>query len=164
MYAIGDRKLTLEPSLKETDTVGLERHEYKFLDQDGNDVGFLELYPDAAKKQLYIGMIGGKAGLYSNSFGPSLIRDLKRQLKELYPEYETITGHRVTGARYADKWFNENLDQRNPTDHPVVKLSLDARRMANSATPRWTLHPTVLPRHLRAYDPQADVAGKRASD
>ena len=126
MFAIGDRKLTLEPSLKETDAVGLERHEYKFLDQDGNDVGFLELYPDEAKKQLYIGMIGGKAGLYSNSFGPSLIRDLKRQLKELYPEYETITGHRVTGARYADKWFNENLDQRNPTDHPVVKLSLDA--------------------------------------
>ena len=35
-----------------------------FSIRDGNDVGFLELYPDAAKKQLYIGMIGGKAGLY----------------------------------------------------------------------------------------------------
>ena len=150
-FAIGDRKLELRKLEENPATEGF--HQFAFVDQNGKEIGSLELFPDPTKKQLYVSMVQGLAGLYSNSFGPSLIRDLKRQLKEMYPEYETITGHRVTGARYSDAVLEskareyaardgkeyDTLDQGskdsyrqdalanfdNPTDHPVVKLSLD---------------------------------------
>jgi len=153
VFAIGDRKLTLEAKAKEILDGKAEYHRYSFLDQNGADVGYIDIFPDPAKKQLYVGMIGGNAGLNANSFGPSLIRDLKRQLKELYPDYDTITGHRVSGARYArpmiereaarlagaDGFNLSDLDAQtaaryydrasvnvdNTTDHPVVKLSLN---------------------------------------
>jgi len=142
---MGDRKLDLLKLPEDGDF-----HSYHFVDQDGKIVGALEILPDEAKKQLYVMNINGLAGLYSNSFGPSSIRDIKRQLKSLYPEYETVTGHRVSGARYSKGYIDsrakelaasdgkvwEELDQLNQdvyravasetsesaTDHPVVKL------------------------------------------
>jgi hypothetical protein len=113
---IGDRKLELKQLAS---AEGFEEfHEYQFLNEAGQPVGELTIVPDPAKKTLYVANINGLAGLYSNSFGPSLVRDLKRQLKALYPEYETITGHRVSGAREkAGVW--EDAEK----SHPTVKLS-----------------------------------------
>lgn len=120
LYAVGDRKLKLVPTgdvnhgLTEP---GLEFHNYNFLDENGQKVGEIELVPDPEKKQLYVTMVNGAAGKWANSFGPSLIRDLKRQLSTLYPDY-SITGHRVTGARQlSGVWEDESRSS------PVVKLS-----------------------------------------
>src|SRR6185312_12734677 len=38
-------------------------------------------------------------GQWANAFGPSLMRDLLRQVKTLYPDAERIGGYRVSGAR-----------------------------------------------------------------
>lgn len=100
LFSIGDKKLTLERLPNWEDF-----HEYKFLDGSGKPVGEISLLPDPKTKEIYVMGINGLAGLHANSFGPSLIRDLSRQLKELYPEYVdeegnlTISGHRVSGAR-----------------------------------------------------------------
>lgn len=118
MFSIGDRKL----ELKQLPSIGGSEdfHEFAFQDQNGKDVGSVTILPDPAKKQLYVANINGLAGLYSNAFGPSLVRDLKRQLKELYPDYETITGHRVSGAREkAGTWDDDNIA------HPVVRLHVN---------------------------------------
>jgi hypothetical protein len=149
LFAIGDRKLELKqlPSL-----AGFEEfHEYQFVDEAGRPVGQMTIVADPAKKELYVADISGLAGLYSNSFGPSLIRDLKKQLKAIYPDYETITGHRVSGARYSPNMIEEKArglaekageiwddltdedkaeylykitsKYENLTDHPKVKLA-----------------------------------------
>lgn len=112
MFANGDRK------------VELRKHEKPFSDfqdqiiihdAEGKPAGYIIIEPRAETKTLYIDMIQGAD---VNGFGPAAIRDLKRQLKEMYPEYETITGHRVSGARgHAGTWDG-------PTAHPEVKLNI----------------------------------------
>ena len=119
------------------------QHSYDMIDQAGRPVGSLLLTPDPVTKQLYVDWIGGLGVHGPSSFGPSLIRNLKRQLKELYPDYETVTGHRVSGARYKD-----GEGAKNPTDHPVVKLHIDdlarddaaMRQMLNNAYMRQFDH------------------------
>ena len=115
MFGIGDKKLTLE---RQPD-ITPDFHEYNFLDQDGKPVGSISIMPNAAKKELYVGDIGGLAGLYSNSFGPALMLDLKRQLKALYPDAEWITGHRVSGAREAAD------ATEGPSAHPRIRLGVE---------------------------------------
>jgi len=92
MFAVGDRKLTLVPSEVVDRSAGdvnvADKHQ--IVDDRGVPVGQMQVYPDAAKKQLYIDDISGLGGLGPNSFGPSLILDLKRQLKALYPDYELV--------------------------------------------------------------------------
>ena len=105
MFSIGDRKLTLtltgkepipgEPSAPE----GI--HNYDMLDENGHRVGGIELWPNEQTKQLYVGLITGDPGSHPNDFGPSLMRDLLRQLKTLYPDYKELAGYRVSGAREA---------------------------------------------------------------
>ena len=151
MFSIGDRKLTLAKA--ESKYGEMINHEYDFVDQNGNRVGNLMVTPYEAIKQLYVDWVGGLGSNGPTSFGPSLIRDIKRQLKELYPDYESITGHRVSGARYskdliskeadrlaredgfdlrdlsapeADKYYDRaSVKFKNKTDHPVVKLHID---------------------------------------
>lgn len=104
MYAMGDRKVALQKvnELPVMPGSKLAYHNFDMLDENGQKVGELELVPDPATKTLHVQMINGVGGMYANSFGPSLVRDLKRQLKSEYPDYTTITGHRVTGARFAN--------------------------------------------------------------
>ena len=149
VFSIGDRKLELKRNVEELDPKAMAAqagrvweeldpdiqqiyrdaanrkdsemfHEFQFVDQNGKVVGSIEILPDKEKKQLYVAMINGASGLYSNSFGPSLMRDLKRQLKEFYPEYETITGHRVSGARQKSGVWDDKAKS-----NPVVALHID---------------------------------------
>lgn len=107
VFSMGDRKLTLqqietvqglEPGLFNGAT---EAHIYKMLDENGAPVGDLELYPTVDGKTINVGWIGGQAGLHVSDFGPSLMRDLMRQVKALYPDAERLVGERISGARKA---------------------------------------------------------------
>jgi hypothetical protein len=110
MFANGDRKLELR---KQEEKFSDFQDELIMHDAQGNPVGYIIVEPRPGTKQLYIDMVQGTD---VNGFGPSAIRDIKRQLKELYPEYETVTGHRVSGARdQAGSW-------QGPSAHPEVKL------------------------------------------
>ena len=112
MFAIGDRPLKLEKG--ESIWKGME--DYNFVDHNGKVVGEITIFPDPMKKQLYIASVSSH-DLQPNTMGPSLIRDIKRQLKELYPEYETISGYRISGAR-------EEAGAPKEQRKPVVKLAL----------------------------------------
>ncbi len=132
LYSIGDRKLKLERMEKEPNKLILDPsrdytqaegfHDFHILDDQGQRVGSLNLSEQRGGKQLYVDMIqGGPPGskLYNpNSMGPALMRDLLRQIKEAFPNAETITGHRVSGAREkADSYMK-------PSASPVVKLDV----------------------------------------
>ncbi len=101
MFGIGDKKLALQRATN----IDPMLHEYQFLDQNGKPAGELTIVPEPENGRLYVANINGLAGLYSNSFGPSLMRDLVAQLKGFYPEFVgpdgklALTGFRVTGAR-----------------------------------------------------------------
>lgn len=114
-------------------------HDFKITDQDGNDIGTINLSVQKDGKQLYVEMIqaGSKEKKFydPNFLGPSLVRDLLRQLKAEFPNAETITGHRVTGARdKAQSWMQ-------PSSSPVVKFDLgDADTIAafhDILQPEW---------------------------
>ena len=164
MFAIGDRK----PELKKVDQFegdGQFRPQdfFDFHDEQGNVVGNLIVSPDPITKQLYVDWVGGLGKFGPSSFGPSLIRDILRQLKEAYPEFETIAGHRVSGARYSDKIVEDyakklaerdgfkwdelipsemtgyideaHASYKNPTDKVVTKLALgDAFELSREYT------------------------------
>ena len=123
MFAIGDRPLKLEKG--ESIWKGME--DYNFVDHNGKVVGEITIFPDPMKKQLYIASVSSH-DLQPNTMGPSLIRDIKRQLKELYPEYETISGYRISGAR-------EEAGAPKEQRKPVVKLALgDAFELSREYT------------------------------
>jgi hypothetical protein len=121
MFSMGDRKLSLQKGATEdnqfTAQFGGKLETLNMLDENGKHVGDIEIAP-GADRTLYVNMINGVGGLWANSFGPALMRDLKRQIKEMYPDYDYITGHRVSGAR-------ENMPDFGPMPLPKVKLSLD---------------------------------------
>lgn len=95
----------------------------QILDDRGKLVGRADVSLEG--NQLYINYIEGLGDYGPNSFGPALIRDLARQLHDLYPEAVgpdgklAVTGHRVTGAREVAGTTEE------PSAKPVVKLSRD---------------------------------------
>lgn len=121
-FALGDRKLALEPDLtmkdpeafkKEYGAEGFDQAQfddftkelrnqdrYNLVDQTGAKAGELHLVPDNINKELYVDHIIAGSGLWSapNSLGPASVRDVLRQLKDIYPGY-TLTGDRVSGAR-----------------------------------------------------------------
>ncbi len=120
MFSVGDRKLTLN-SLKGqsiedwaknynidlTEFPEYTQHlydrwskagdEYQILDNKNQVVGRINISQEG--NQLYVNMIEGLGDNGPNSFGPSLIRDLQRQLHTLYPDTSEISGHRISGAR-----------------------------------------------------------------
>jgi len=124
MLSVGDRKLTLERLAPEPDRPHIDPifnrqtnfHDFQITDEKGNNVGTLNLSTQKGGKQLYVEMINGVNGLGPRDFGPALMRDLLRQIKEQFPEAETITGHRVSGAR--DKLGT----YEKPSAMPVIKL------------------------------------------
>ena len=123
MLSIGDRKLALERMKgAEGSAFGPVQgfHDFNLMDEKGNAVGSLNISEQKGGKQLYVDMVNGIGGLGPRDFGPALMRDLLRQLKQEFPNAETITGHRVSGAR-------EKADSyRGPSAHPEIKLDVDA--------------------------------------
>lgn len=130
-FSMGDRKLSLLKGTTEessfTEAFGGKLETYNIHDENGQPVGQIELAP-GADKTLYVNMINGSAGLWSNSFGPALMRDLKRQIKALYPDYEYLTGNRVSGAREGGDQFGTLAkvklatgDDIDPTDHQKMQ-------------------------------------------
>lgn len=103
MFAIGDRKVQLKRAKTEQSYTGdAQFHDFEIVDQDGQAVGSVNISTQKDGKTLYVDMIqaGADKRRYDPNFlGPALIRDLLRQLKAEFPEAETITGHRVSGAR-----------------------------------------------------------------
>ena len=105
VFSVGDRKLTLqlaqrvESPLAQLGLEGGTSDVLHILDQNGQIVGEVRVFarPDMNRLEIYniVGSIG------PNEFGPSLMRDLLKQLKSIYPEYESISGTRVSGAREA---------------------------------------------------------------
>lgn len=103
----GDRKVILQ---RKERVGGAERgsHDIDILNERGEPIGLLSLSEQEGGRQLYIE--GIQAGAMENFFydpnflGPSLVRDIGRQLKAMFPNAFGpnglgITGHRVTGAR-----------------------------------------------------------------
>lgn len=114
LFSMGDRKLTLQPlSIQERlgrvgidwDSLGPRDREFyadnlsrgpdnlKIISDSGEETGRAIISKDPSAKQLKVDFIESEAG--PNSFGPSLVMDLKRQLKDMYPGFETITGERI---------------------------------------------------------------------
>src|SRR6266446_4149457 len=124
MFSQGDRKLELKRMVgrggeRAYETPGTTFHDFDLLDENGDRRGYVNLSYNEAKKQLYVEMIqgGGTSKMYDpNFFGPSLVRDLFRQIKAEFPEAESITGHRVSGAREKAKSWE------GPSASPVIKF------------------------------------------
>lgn len=126
MLSVGDRKVLLQ--LKQgkelpggpAKSLG-EFHDVDILDETGKAIGTINISMQKGGRELYIDMIqaGTKESRFyqPNFLGPALVRDIKRQLKQMFPNAETITGHRVSGAR-------ERAGVEMTAAMPVVKLDL----------------------------------------
>lgn len=122
LFSIGDRKLTLsrmaEPAAK--GPFGPEQgfHDFDIVNENSQNVGSINLSAQKGGKELYVENINGIGQYYHpNNFGPSLMRDLLRQIKQAFPDAETLTGHRVSGARGEAGTYDQ------PLALPKVKLS-----------------------------------------
>lgn len=127
LFSAGDRKIELRRTAQPGDATegkfgpAQGFHDFDLHDETGKRIGMLNLSEQKGGKQLYIDMI--QAGSEQSKFyqpnylGPSAIRDIKRQLKQFFPNAETITGHRVSGAREA-----AGKEMQMPL--PVVKLEV----------------------------------------
>jgi hypothetical protein len=76
-------------------------HDFTLNDEKGNVIGALNISTQQGGKVLYVDNIYGVNGLGPRDFGPALMRDLLKQIKEAFPEATMIKGHRVSGAREA---------------------------------------------------------------
>lgn len=121
MLSVGDRRLALEKMDRKPqpyDSPEFAPHDFKLLDEKGNPVGYINLTEMKGGKDLYVDMISGLNGLGPQDFGPRLMIDLLRQIKEQFPNAERIGGARVTGARekagkamdMPDAWINLDVD------------------------------------------------------
>jgi Large polyvalent protein associated domain 22 len=137
-FSMGDRKLTLQKGTTEdnqwTQIFQGKLETLDMLDENGKSVGQLEVVP-GENRELYVNMISGQAGLWSNSFGPALMMDLKRQLKAMYPEYDTLSGHRVSGARERAGFGGDLARVKLDADGPISLT--DHRKMQDIFTRGW---------------------------
>lgn len=127
LLSIGDRRLKIERMQPKTvedllnlplgNRFGPEQgfHDFNMLDEKGNTIGALNISEQKGGKQLYVDGITGVNGLGPRDFGPALMRDLLRQIKEEFPNAESIAGHRVSGAR-------ERAGKEMTMPEAVVKL------------------------------------------
>ncbi len=107
LFQIADRKLKLQRVKEAGSDVarvegGFKPHDFEFLNEKGEPVGYLMVAESKDGKTLYVEDIQatlGDRGAMANQFGPRLIRDILIQLKEAFPDAETLQGHRVSGAR-----------------------------------------------------------------
>lgn len=102
MFSVGDRKLALQRMEQDPNTkfgVAQGFHDFNIMDEKGNIAGYLNLSEQNGGKNLYVDMISGVNGLGPRDFGPALMRSILSQIKAEFPNAESISGHRVSGAR-----------------------------------------------------------------
>lgn len=92
---VAERKLQLE-RIDQSERDGDTTHSF-MLNKDGKSTGTLYVTEEKGGKRLYIDDIEGLEG--PNSFGSRAMRDVLEQLKDEFPNAETLTGQRVSGAR-----------------------------------------------------------------
>ena len=93
------REAPLALKLKKVPSLSENYGSFAILDETGAARGVMELTLKEGGKDLHVEWIGGK--IAPNAMGPRLIRGLLEQLKAMYPNAETISGVRVSGAREA---------------------------------------------------------------
>lgn len=122
LLSIGDRNLKLERLKQEGEPSQFGQaqgfHDFSLNDEQGNPVGTINLSEQKEGKHLYIEMINGINGLGPRDFGPALMKSILRQLKQEFPNAETLGGFRVSGMREKFDTMKEvsiNLDRAD--DH-----------------------------------------------
>lgn len=100
LQGIQERKL----SLREQDEVaypqgkdGDKTYAFDFIDEQGTNHGFIAVTEEKGGKRLYVDDMGADKG--PRALGPRAMRDVLEQLKERFPNAETLEGYRVSGAR-----------------------------------------------------------------
>lgn len=80
-------------------------HGFEITNESGGRVGEAEIIESSDGKDLHVNWVGGAGHIVNtkgegdNVFGPKLIRQILEQLKKEFPNAETISGNRVSGAR-----------------------------------------------------------------
>jgi hypothetical protein len=98
-------------------------------DQSGKNVGRVEMSITDNGTNVHIGWISGtRTGMSDygepQAFGLSIVRDLKNQLKEMFPGVKTISGTRVSGAREKAQPLNPDDTYRGGWTGTDVKIPL----------------------------------------
>lgn len=107
LQGIQERKLSLERG----QDVGAA-HVFTLRDATGADTGELYIAEENEGKRLYVDDIRSRSG--PQSLGPGAMRDVIEQLKEQFPNAETLEGQRVSGAR-------QGLDTKASIDLTKIK-------------------------------------------
>jgi uncharacterized protein YeaO (DUF488 family) len=94
-------------------------HDFELRDQSNNTIGRLNIWT-VDGKTIHIDGVETNSG--AHSLGPSTVRALFRQIKEQFPEAETVTGQRISGARAQAGIEAFKDDHRSG---PVVHFSMD---------------------------------------
>lgn len=157
LLSIGDRKLELQrltaaEGSKYTPATGY--HDFTLNDEKGNPLGVLNISTQKDGKQLYVDNIEGINGLGPRDFGPALMRDILRQLKAEFPEAESVTGHRVSGARdragsYMDKSASPVIKLDNPKGWDTVETAGDWMRVLEGG--RWETYSPKTQAYIKPY-------------
>lgn len=94
-----------------------DSHLFAITDPSGKSVGQLQISMLKGGKQLYVDYVGSEGG--ARSFGMRQVRDLLAQLKAEFPQAESITGFRASGAR----WARDDVEGvPKEVFDPVIKL------------------------------------------
>jgi len=125
------QKLKLEPEdtshLTDMEAALQPGRRFNLIDQGGKNIGSLSVYEDTINNHLDINWIGGRrpGEAVANAFGPRVIRDLLAQIKNEFPNVETIGGMRVSGARVeAGKGRGiAKISLRNPSPDMLENLA-----------------------------------------
>jgi len=91
---------------------------FDIYDEQGRNVGMVDLTEQDGGKTLYVENIAADWRIGKNAWGPKMVRDLLKQIKEQFPNAETLTGVRVSGAREA-----AGVDIKSEKAMPVIKLA-----------------------------------------
>lgn len=94
---VAERKLNLKEFDTFTTRDGEVKHAFTMHDAEGREVGNLHIVEEKGGKQLYIDSVEAPEG--PQSLGTSAMREILQQIKEQFPNAETLKGARVTGAR-----------------------------------------------------------------
>lgn len=112
LFQLNDRKLKLS-RVETRSVVDESAHDFEFLNEKGEPVGYLVLSEQGDGKVLYVEDVAATQGMrgdMAHVFGPRLIRDILMQIKEQFPNATELRGHRVSGARdKAGTWESHGM-------------------------------------------------------